>query len=167
MDYFDVINERRSVRSYKPHPVEQEKLDKILEAGRLAPTACNLQAFKILVIPTKGREAELQQIYKPGWFVEAPYILGVCSLPGGCWVRRDKKSYADVDAAIVMDHIILAATGLGLGTCWVGAFYPEAAKTVLRLGDSYEPVAFTPLGYPKDAPREKIRKPLEDIVEYK
>ncbi|NTV91355.1 MAG: nitroreductase [Clostridiales bacterium] len=166
MEFFDVINNRRSMRAYKPSPVEKEKLEAVLEAARQAPTACNLQAFKVLVIPTEGHEEELQKIYPKTWFTQAPYILGVCSIPGGCWVRRDQRSYGEVDASIIMDHIILAATAQGLGTCWVGAFDYEKAKEVLALDPSYDPIAFTPIGYSSDTPREKKRKPIEELVEY-
>ena len=97
----------------------------------------------------------------------APYVLGVCSIPGQGWDRsQDQQSYAMVDAAIVMDHLILAATALGLGTCWVGAFDPRPAREVLGLDDAWEPVAFTPLGYPRGTVVKRGRKPLEDLVIY-
>jgi nitroreductase len=166
MEYFELIGKRYSVRSYKNEPVPTEILNKILEAARLAPTACNRQAFKIAVIKTSGREAELKKIYKGDWFTHAPIILGVFSIPEKTWVRADRKNYSDVDAAIVMDHIILASTALGLGTCWIGAFDPEAAKEIIGLGKEYEPVAFTPIGYPNTIEPEKIRKPINEIVSY-
>ena len=166
MDLFEVISRRYSVRAYRSDPVEEEKLRRILEAARLAPTAANRQAFQILVIPTAGREKELGRIYGAAWFVQAPLVLGVCTLPGQAWTRKDGKNYADVDAAIVMDHIVLAATALGLGTCWVAAFDPQAAREILRLPDGVEPVAFTPLGYPADQAKPKNRKPLAEIVRY-
>ena len=97
-------------------------------------------------------------------FVEAPLILGICSIPEKCWSRRDGKSYSDVDAAIVMDHIILTATDLGLGTCWIGAFDSQAARDILELDPSWEPIAFTPIGYAKETTFKKTRKPIEDIV---
>lgn len=164
MDFFNVLEQRYSVRSYRPDPVEAEKLEQIMEAARLAPTACNRQAFKIIVISTKGRQNELKKIYPKDWFGEAPNVLCVCSTPGENWVRKDGKNYSDVDAAIVMDHMILAATALGLGTCWIGAFDPEAARNVLGLGDSMEPVAFTPLGYSKGLAPDKSRKPVGELV---
>lgn len=169
MDFMELAEKRHSVRAYKSTPVENEKLGKILQAARLAPTACNLQAFKIIVILTKGREEELKQIYGRDWFVAPPYILCICTLTEKCWVRRrDGKSYGDVDSAIVMDHIILAAAEQGLGTCWIGAFDAEAAKRILELDASMEPVAFTPLGYAKDEyTTSKTRKPLEELVVYK
>ncbi|MGE5581233.1 MAG: nitroreductase family protein [Bacillota bacterium] len=167
MDFLEVIRKRYSVRSYKPDEVEQEKLQRILEVARLAPTAANRQAFKVIVVKTGGRREELRKIYNQEWFVQGPLVLCLCSMPGKCWVRRDQKSYADVDAAIVMDHVILAATNEGLGTCWIGAFDRLAAKNILKLDDSLEPVAFTPLGYARETTVNKMRKPLEELVEYR
>jgi nitroreductase len=164
MGFFNVVEQRYSVRSYRSDPVEPEKLQQVLEAARLAPTACNLQAFKIVVIKTAGRREELKRVYPRDWFSEAPYVLGVCSIPEQCWVRKDNKNYSDVDAAIVMDHMILAATSLGLGTCWIGAFDVKAAREVLGLDKSLEPVVFTPLGYPQGTVMNRGRKSLRDLV---
>jgi len=164
LEYFELIRQRHSVRSYRPDPVEPEKLQKILEAARLAPTAANRQAFKVIVFDTYGRKEEVYRMYGREWLGEAPLILAVCSIPKKCWVRSDKKCYSDVDAAIVMDHMILAATELGLGTCWVAAFDTQAARDVLQLDDAWEPVALTPLGYARETAFPKLRKPLEDIV---
>lgn len=167
MDLFEVIEARYSVRAYKPDPVEEEKLQKILNAARLAPTAANRQPFRIIVIRTEGRQEELSRIYGPRWFTDAPIVLCVCGIEAEAWVRsNDGKHYMDVDAAIVMDHVILAATALGLGTCWIGAFDPDAVREVLRLPDGVEPIVFTPLGYPDTAARPKRRKPVEDILKY-
>jgi nitroreductase len=167
MDFFNVVGQRYSVRSYRPDPVEPEKLQQVLEAARLAPTACNLQAFKVIVVKTAGRQAELQRIYHQDWFGAAPYVLAVCSIPQKAWVRSgDRKSYADVDAAIVMDHMILAATALDLGTCWIGAFDAQAAREVLNLDDAWEPVVLTPLGYSRDTAVNRGRKSLKDLVIY-
>lgn len=164
MEFFEVMKERYSVRSYRPDPVEPGKLYQVLEASRLAPTACNRQVFKVFVIATEGRQGELKKIYPKDWFSEAPYVLCVCSTPGENWVRKDGKNYSDVDAAIVMDHIILAATALGLGTCWIGAFDAQAAREVLGLDQALEPVVFTPLGYPKGEAPNKVRKSLDDLI---
>lgn len=167
MDVLEVIAQRYSSRAYKPDPLEQEKLELILEAARLAPTAANRQAFRLVVIRTEGREAELKTMYNRDWFVQAPLILGVCAIPDQTWVRRDGKNYSDVDVSIVMDHIVLAAASLGLGTCWIGAFQLDTARRVLGLDETLEPVAFTPLGYAADAPPVKSRKALEDLVIYR
>ncbi len=166
MEYFDLISARYSVRAYKPDPVEDEKLHQVLNAARLAPTADNRQPFKIIVIHTQGKEAELRKIYNREWFTQAPLILCACGVPRLSWVRRDQRRYLDVDVAIVMDHLILAATDLGLGTCWIAAFNAAAARQVLGLPEEIEPLIFTPLGYPADLPRPKERKALEELVKY-
>jgi nitroreductase len=164
MEFFESVESRRSIRGYKQDLVEDEKLDAILEAGRLAPTACDYQPFRVLVIETKGREAELRRIYDKEWFVAAPIVLLVCAVPGEAWSRKDGKNYADVDAAIAMDHMILAAGALGLGSCWIAAFDPDAARDVLDLEAGWEPLAFTPIGYPKESPAPRPRKALEKLV---
>ena len=166
MQYSKLINERYSVRSYKPAPVEDDKLQQVLEAACLAPTAANRQPFQLVVIHAAGREAELKRIYGKDWFVQAPVVVGICGLPSQAWVRRDGKNFCDVDVAIVADHLILAAADLGLGTCWIGAFDLAAAREVLGLPDDVEPIAFTPLGYPDDEPKLKKRKPLGELVRY-
>jgi nitroreductase len=164
MDFINLIQQRYSVRAYKPDPVEDEKLQQVLNAARLAPTAVNRQPFQLVVIHTAGRQAELKRVYSRDWFSQAPLVIGICSLPATAWVRRDGKNYADVDATIAMDHLILAATSLGLGTCWVAAFDPAAAREILQLPNDVEPIAFTPLGYAADQPRAKERKPIDDLV---
>ena len=166
MEFSELIQKRYSVRAYRPLPVEEEKLTRVLEAARLAPTAANRQSFQLIVIHTAGREAELRRIYKPAWFTQAPIVIAAVGLPAGNWVRMDGKNYNDVDVAIAMDHLILAAADLGLGTCWIGHFDPDVAREVLGLPAEAEPIVFTPLGYPADEPKEKRRKPLSDLVRY-
>ena len=166
MKFSELVVARYSVRAYKPDAVPAETLAGVLEAARMAPTAANRQAFQLIVIETAGRETELQTIYGREWFTQAPLAICACGLPEENWVRRDGKNYNDVDVAIVMDHLTLAAADVGLGTCWIGAFDPDAAREVLGLPDEVEPVAFTPLGYPADAPRPKQRKLLDELVRY-
>ena len=166
VEFSDLVQKRYSVRAYRSDSVEEDKLRGILEAARLAPTAANRQPFQFIVIHTAGREAELQRIYHREWFTQAPLIICACAVPAQAWVRRDGKNYADVDVTIAMDHLILAAANLGLGTCWVAAFDPVAARDVLGLPEGVEPVAFTPLGYAADKPKIKERKALSDFVEY-
>jgi nitroreductase len=156
MDFGELIRQRYSVRAYKPDPVDEELLRRVLEAVRLAPSAANRQAYQFIVIHTRGREAELKGIYHRSWFVQAPLVICACGVP----------NYNDVDVAIAMDHLVLAATELGLGTCWVAAFDPAAARQVLGLPQDVEPIAFTPLGYPADQPELKRRKDLSELVRY-
>jgi nitroreductase len=166
MDFEKLILARYSCRAYKTDPVGEEALNKILEAARLAPTAANKQAFRVVVVRTKGREEALRRIYPREWFVQPPLVLAVCAIPAQNWIRRDGRNYSDVDAAIVMDHLVLAAADLGLGTCWIANFDASAAREVLGLPPDVDPVVFTPLGWPADAPKPKTRKPLADIVRY-
>lgn len=166
MQFSELIRTRYSIRGYKPDPVEQEKLEQVLEAARLAPTASNRQPFRLIVIPTAGREADLRRIYNREWFVHAPLAICACAIPEQGWARMDGKRYTDVDVAIAMDHLILAATELGLGTCWIAEFDPAAAREVLHLPQGVEPIVFTTLGYPAAEPRPKRRKPLSDLVQY-
>jgi nitroreductase len=164
MTFLKLAQERYSVRGYKPDPVEEEKLHYVLEAARLAPTAANRQRFQLIVIHTEGREEELRRIYDKEWFVQPPLVLCACRYPMD--PERKRKDYTDVDIGIVIDHLILAATEQGLGTCWIGAFDPVAACEILGLPDEVEPVVFTPLGYPDAPPRPKTRKSLEELVRY-
>jgi nitroreductase len=167
MDFQKLIRARYSVRAYRTDPVEDTKLGQVLEAAQLAPTADNRQPFHLVVLKTAGRERELRRIYDKSWFVQAPLIIAACGLPSQNWVRKqDGKNLNDVDVAIVMDHLILAAADLGLGTCWIAAFDPAAARDILGLPADVEPVAFTPLGYPADQPRPKKRKSLGELVRY-
>ena len=167
MEYSELIARRYSCRSYCPDPVEPEKLNRILEAARLAPTAANRQPFQIVVAHTDGRRAELQRIYHRDWFVAAPLLVCLVGVPRDAWVRSDdQRRYLDVDAAIVMDHLILEATNQGLGTCWIAAFNARVARQALGLPDDVEPLIFTPLGYPMDTPSLKERKPLSELVRW-
>ena len=166
MEFSKLITTRGSIRGYKTQPVEEEKLLTVLDAARMAPTAHNNQPFRIIVVHTEGREEELARIYGRPWFVQAPIVIAIVGIPTEGWVRHDGKNYYEVDVAIAMDHLVLAAHNLGLGTCWIGAFNPDAAYEVLGLPEEVVPVAFTPLGYPDKNPREKVRKPLDNLVNY-
>jgi len=165
MEFRQVIASRYSVRAYREVDIPEDVLQRVLEAFILAPTAANRQAMGLVVVHTKGREQALRSVYAADWFAkQPPIVVAACAVPAASWVRKDGKCYADVDVAIAMDHLVLAATDEGLGTCWIGAFDPAAARTVLGLPDGVEPVAMTPLGYAADSPRPKRRKPLEQLV---
>ena len=166
MDTLETIRARHSVRGFRPEPVDDDTLTLLLEAARQAPTAANRQPFRLIVLHTRGREEEIGRIYGRPWFVQAPLVIGVVAVPGEAWRRSDDKAYEEVDATIAMDHLILAAASLGLGTCWVAAFDPTAAREVLGLPDDVEPIAFTPVGYPAKDPAVTSRRPLFDLVKY-
>lgn len=171
MDFSQLIQARYSCRDYAERPVEEEKLQQVLEAARLAPTAANRQPFRIVVV----RDAELRQqmsdVYMRHWFYSAPIILCLCGVQSEAWVRKkDHRHYTDVDVAIAMDHLILQAADLGLGTCWIADFDAEAVRRLLHLPRGLDPLLLTPLGYPgEDARREdgtKKRRPLEELVHW-
>ncbi len=165
MKFQELIKKRYSVRAYKPDPVEDDKLARVLEAARIAPTAANRQAFRVIVIRTQDCKADLRRIYGRDWFVQAPLVLCVCAVPSEAWVRKaDGWNAAEVDATIAMSHIVLAAAAEGLGTCWIAAFDPAAAREVLGIPPEVIPSAFTPLGYAADSALPKKRRPLVEIV---
>ncbi len=164
MTVFETIANRYSVRGYQSTPVEDEKLEKVLEAARLAPTAGNRQGYRVVVVPTQTYREALNKLYSRPWFTEAPYVIGIYAVPGEYAVTPGGRSFGAVDAAIVFTQILLEAAELGLGTCWVGAFDDQAALELPQIEKSWEAVAFTPLGYFEEKDVKKIRKPLNDLV---
>lgn len=162
--FLDLARRRVSVRRYRPDPVPDALLEQVLEAGRLAPSAKNLQPWHFIVVRDPVRRAALGRAYPPEWFAQAPVIIVVCVEPEAAWRRRqDGYGSADVDGAIAMPHITLCAADLGLGACWIGAFDPELARDALGLPPGIVPLALTPLGFPDEAGRPKIRKEMREI----
>jgi len=164
MEFQDLICMRYSCRAYGSEPVDAAALERILEAARLAPTAANRQPFRIIVVPTAGRQQEIERVYRRAWFRAAPLLLCVVGVPSEAWVRSDGRSHLDLDCAIVMDHMVLAAANEGLGTCWVAAFDVEAAREMLGLFSGEEPIIFTPLGRPADRQPQRERRALSALV---
>ena len=164
MDFHELIRIRRSIRAYRPDEVGDDVLQRVLMAARVAPTACNLQPFQLVVITDAEVRAQMKEAYGKDWFCQAPVIVAVCVLPDQAWKRRDGFNSAEVDAAIVMDHIVLAATEEGLGTCWICSFDEAKAKQILGVPDQARIVAMTPLGVPAAEPSPFVRKPLRDLV---
>ena len=167
MDVFATIKKRRSIRLYAKKPVEEEKLNRILEAARLAPSADNNQPWRFVVVTDEEIKEKLRTSYDEEWFVSSPVIIVGCAVPNEAWVRMDGQEYWMVDVAIAMQNLILTATELGLGTCWVADFNETAARKALGLPLDIRVVAMTPLGYPAEKkPPVKNRKPLSEIVHY-
>ena len=167
MKVFDAICLRRSIRKYKSDPVEKGKLERILEAGRLSPSAVNKQPWHFIVVRDPSVRESLRASYGQSWFVNAPLIIVVCADPNSAWVRRDGEEFWKVDAAIALQDMILCATEEGLGTCWIGAFSEEPARRVLKIPEKIRIAAMTPLGY-ADESKEPVsdRKPLKKITHY-
>lgn len=168
MDFFDLALKRYSVRKFDGRCVEEEKINKILDAGCVAPTAKNIQPQKIYVITGEALEKVKKCTHS---HFDAPLNFLVCYDTDLCWVRSyDGKKSGDIDAAIVTTHMILEAAELGIGSTWVMSFDPEAAKREFCLPDNIVPVCFLPMGYPaKDAApseRHTIYRDKNDIIEY-
>lgn len=164
MDFLKLAEIRYSVRSYLDKPVENEKMEMVLEAARLAPSACNFQPIVLIVIQNEISRKKLISVYNRPWFLSAPVIIAACCDHSVSWHRADGKDFGDIDIAIALDHMTLAATELGLGTCWVGAFKQPEAKDLLKLPDNIDPVAFTPLGYPSST--DYVPKNRKDVCDF-
>ncbi len=169
MNFIKLAKQRYSCRKYKSNPVEESKLQQILEAGMVAPSAVNKQPWVFIVVKDKN-VAKLRKCYHRDWFDTAPVYIVLCANHKQSWKRYDNKDHADIDVAIAADHITLAATGLGLATCWVCNFDKDLVIQTLNLGADYEPVVILPLGYPDDKVNENRhdtkRKSLSEIVFY-
>lgn len=171
MEFTDLVRSRSSIRSYDPaRPVERAVLERILEAGRLAPSAANRQPWRFLVISSAGMLAKVRSAYSKPWFVDAPLVLAVVGKAADAWTRQpDGYNSIETDLAIAMDHLVLAAANEGVGSCWIAAFHNDVLRRALALAPDEKLYAMTPLGYPRagePGTREKSRKPLAEIVKY-
>lgn len=164
MDFLELVKSRYSCRSYQACAVEQEKLDYLLECVRLAPSAVNRQPWRFRLVANADDRAKLQQCYDREWFKTAPTYLVASVLHDEEWVRADGKQHGNIDLAIAVEHLCLAATAQGLATCWVCNFDTTLCKRLLDLPEAEEPAVLIPLGYAADSPREKVRKPMGDIL---
>ena len=171
MEFTELIRIRGSVRNYDPdRSVPKEILERILNAGRLAPSACNYQPWKFLVISSPDILEKVRDCYQRDWFKDAPHILVALGLRDQAWNRSyDGYNSVETDVAIAMTHIILAAENESVATCWIAAYIPALLKKVLNRDENQLIFGITPLGYPKPGFHKtliKKRKSLEDIVEF-
>ena len=165
MDLYKIISERRSVRKYDlSRAVPEEVLKRVLDAARLAPSAVNFQPWHFIVVKDAAVKEKIKEAYPRDWFWTAPILVVGCVDTKASWKRKDGADFAEIDLTIAMDHLILAATGEGLGTCWVGAFDVLKISEIFKLPENVKPVLMTPLGYPADKAPVKNRKRLEDII---
>lgn len=164
MDIYDAIKTRRSVRAYRDVPVSEDSLAKILEAGRLAPSAHNAQEYKFIVVrDLRKRKALAKAASEQRFIAEAPIIIVGVALNPEHLMDSGAPAYA-VDLAIAFDHMTLAAIAEDLGTCWVGAFSQEEVKQILNIPENYKVVVLLPLGVPYDEPGVKTRKSIKELV---
>jgi len=171
MDFLELAKKRFSARAYTSEPVKDEDLQYILEAARIAPSANNKQPWKFIVIREKENLEAVYRLYHREWFRQAPLVIVVLGDHSESWERsQDGKKHTDIDVAIAIDHLTLAAAERGLATCWICNFYVQATREYFRLPPHLEPIAFIPVGYPAQQPdpeRHKTkRKPLNEIVYY-
>ena len=161
MEFMDVISKRRSIRKYKSDSVPEEDIEYILEAARLAPSWANSQCWKFVVVTDPVVKEELAKAGN-SWIAAAPVIIVACADPSRPGTKGDQAYYM-LDVGIAMEHLILAAADRGLGTCWIGAFDEEAAKSALGVPENIRVVASTPLGYPDQEPAPRQRRVLDEI----
>lgn len=171
MEYTELINTRESIRNYDPdRPVPKEILEKILNAGRIAPSAHNNQPWKFIVISSPEVLGKVKASYKREWIKDAPQILVLLGLRNQAWTREyDGYNSVETDVTIAMTHIILAAENEGVGTCWIMAYNPALLKEALTTDENQIIFGITPLGYPKPGFKKasiKKRKSLEDIIKF-
>ncbi len=160
MDVFEAIAGRRSIRSYVPMPVPEEKLRRVLEAAQKAPSAGNRQEYRFIVVTNEETKKRLAEAASQQAFVgEAGAVIVACA-------TNPERRWHAVDVAIAIDHMTLAAYAEGLGTCWIGAFDEDAVKPVVGVPDNIKVVMLLTVGIPADKGRERPRKSLDDLVCY-
>jgi nitroreductase len=163
MDLYEAIRRRCSVRSYQPKDVEDDALRRVLDAGRLSPSARNRQERKFVVVRDADRRKALAAAAEQPWLAEAPVVIAVVG------TTPDAVMYCDVptdpvDCAIAIDHMTLAAAAEGLGTCWLGHFKQDECRQVLGVPDGAKIVELLALGWPVEAPVERPRKGFDEVV---
>ncbi len=166
MDVSEAIRNRRSVRKYQTRNIENDKLDRVLETGRLAPSARNLQEWRFVVVRDGSRRKRLAEAAKGQTFVgEAPVVIAACATVTDYVMTCGQLTYP-IDLAIAVDHMTLKAVEEGLGTCWIGAFYEEEVKKVLSIPPEVRVVALLAIGYPDESPFPRPRKDMDEIVAF-
>lgn len=166
MNFLELVKQRHSVRSYEPRAIEKEKLDYVMECVRMAPSVVNFQPWKFAVVTDEPRLSQLKKAYPREWISNVPCLIVACVNHEESWHRKsDGKDHADIDVAIAVEHLCLAATEQGLGTCWVCNFDVPLCREVLQLPVHIEPAVLIPVGYPAEQEMStKKRKSLDEIL---
>ena len=164
MNVMEAVETRQSVRAYEDKPVEPEKLERILEAARLAPSAKNRQEWRFIVVQDEARRRALVEAANGQSFVgEAPVVIAACGVDTEYRMPCGHPAFS-IDVAIALEHIALQACEEGLGTCWIGAFNEAKVKEILGVPEDVCVVELMPLGYPADEPRPKSRMAMAEIA---
>jgi nitroreductase len=167
MELQNAIRSRYSVRNFTDKAVARSEIEKILEWASQAPSAVNFQPWHFIVITEKIKLETIRNVYHREWLQNAPVIIAACVNHHESWKRgSDGHDFGEVDTAIAIDHLTLAATANGLGTCWICNFDVARCKQVLNLPVHMEPLALIPLGYPAGTSPDKKRKSLREIVSW-
>jgi len=168
MNFIDLATQRSSVRNFEPTPVELEKLLYVLEAARIAPSAANFQPCHFLIVTEPELLNSVKRTYPRAWLATAPAIIVAMGDHNKGWHRKsDGKDFTDIDVAIAVDHLMLAAVEKGLGTCWICNFETEKCCEILCLPENMEPIALIPIGYQIDGTKsDKKREPLDKLVHW-
>jgi len=167
MNIFETIDLRRSVRKFKSQPVENEKLNKIFEAINKAPSAGNLQAYQVYHVKSDKLKKELvKAALDQNFIAQAPVVLVFCAVPQRSrkYGKRGETLYCIQDATIAVAYAQLAATALGLATCWVGAFDETEVCEILKLPPGHRPIAILPIGYADESPQPTSRRQISDLI---
>jgi nitroreductase len=168
MDFFETIHARQSVRAYQAKAIAPEQLATILSAANQSPSAGNLQAYQIIVVRDVATIGRLTKAcFNQDFVVQAPVVLVFCADPersGTKYGAMGEQLYSVQDATIAVTYAQLAATALGLATCWIGAFRPEEITPILGLGAGMRPIALLPVGWPAETPSRTPRRPLSDLA---
>ncbi len=166
MYVMEAIKQRRSIRNFANRPVEEEKLNLILEAARLSPSAANRQEWRFVIVRDKETRQKLMRAAKGQAFVgQAPVVVAACAETDNHVMTCGQLCYP-IDVAIAIDHMTLKAVEEGLGTCWIGAFYENEVKKILGIPDDIRVVQLLTLGYPEEVPPPRPRLSLGEIVHY-
>ena len=165
MTVLETIRKRYSCRAYQEKSIEPDKLDSIMEAARLAPSARNMQDWRFVVVTDSQIKRQVAATTnRPDVFDKAGAIIAACS--NSDYVMRCGQAIGPIDVAIALEHICLQATDLGLGTCWVGSFDPEEVRSILGIPVDIEVIELMAVGYPADSKPEAKREPMEKIVSF-
>ena len=166
MEFYDVLRTRRSIRSFDPaRPIPEDSLQRIMQAVQCAPSACNRQPWRFVIVFDRALREAIGRCYPKPWLLEAPAIVVALGDRQNCWHRLEGTPAVEIDLGIAMEHLVLAAAAEGLGTCWICAFAKAELNQVMQVAAPWSVEAISPLGYAAAPPREQTYKDLDAIFQ--